>query len=86
MDALHREKQQVQQTRARAALEAAGVLVSFASLPAGGGDSDTDRCTQNFCAAYQAALAEDVRKHLLQQPPVVTPPASKRVRRDIQRI
>ena len=87
LEALRREKQQrLQQTRAKAALETAGVPVSFAALLAGGDDSDTDQRTQDFCAAYQAALAEDVRKRLPQQPPVVTPPAPKRVRRGIQRI
>lgn len=87
LETLRQEKlQQVQQTRARAALETAGVPVSFAPLLAGGDDGDTDQRTQDFCAAYQAALAEDVRKRLPQQPPVVTPPAPKRARRGIQRI
>lgn len=87
LEMLRREKrQQVQQTRARAALETAGVPVSFASLLAGSDDSDTDQRTQDFCAAYQAVLSEDVRKRLPQQPPVVTPPAPKRARRGIQRI
>ena len=87
LETLRQEKmQRAQQARARAALETAGVPVSFASLLAGGDDEDTDRRAQDFCAAYQAALAEDVRKRLPQQPPVVTPPAPKRARRGIQRI
>ncbi|MBP3509415.1 capsid assembly scaffolding protein Gp46 family protein [Oscillibacter sp.] len=87
LEVLRREKQQrLQRDRARAALETAGVSVSFASLLAGSDDSDTDQRTQDFCAAYQEALAEDVRKRLPQQPPVVTPPAPKRARRGIQRI
>ena len=87
LESLRKEKQQrLQQSRARAALETAGIPVSFATLLAGGDDSDTDQRTQDFCAAYQAALAEDVRKRLPQQPPVVTPPAPKRARRGIQRI
>lgn len=87
LEALRAEKRQrMQQARARSALETAGVPVSFASLLAGDGDADTDKRTEDFCAAYQAALAEDVRKRLPQQPPVVTPPAPKRPRRGIQRI
>ena len=87
LESLRAEKrQQVQQTRARAALETAGIPVSFASLLAGGDDADTDRRAQDFCAAYQAALSEDVRKRLPQQPPVVTSPEPRRTRRGIQRI
>ena len=37
-------------------------------------------------ARAQAALAEDIRGRLPQQPPVVTPPAPQRPRRGIQRI
>ena len=37
-------------------------------------------------ARAQAALAEDIRGQLPQQPPVVTPPAAPRPRRGIQRI
>lgn len=87
LETLREEKRQrIQQARARAALETAGVPGAFASLLAGGDDADTDRRTGDFCAAYQAALAEDVRKRLPQQPPVVTPPAAQRPRRGIQRI
>lgn len=87
LEALRAEKRQrMQQARARAALETAGVPASFASLLAGDADADTDKRTEDFCAAYQAALAEDVRKRLPQQPPVVTPPAPKRPQRGIQRI
>lgn len=87
LETLRQEKrQQTQQARAKAALEVAGIPASFAPLLAGGDDADTDRRTQDFCAAYQAALSEDVRKRLPQQPPVVTPPIPKRIRRGIQRI
>lgn len=80
------KRQRVQQARARKTLEAAGIPVSFASLLAGGDDAATDQRTQDFCVAYQAALSEDVRKRLPQQPPVVTPPEPRRARRGIQRI
>ena len=87
LQALRQEKhQRTQQARAQAALESAGVPVSFAPLLVGADDAATDKMTEQFCAAYQAALAEDVRKRLPQQPPVVTPPAPQRVRRGIQRI
>lgn len=87
LEMLRMEKQQrTQRERAQAALEAAGVPVSFAALLAGADDQDTDRRTEQFRAAYQAALAEDVRKRLPQQPPVVTAPAPQRAKRGVQRI
>ena len=50
-------------------------------------DADTDSKASQFCAAYQAALSEDVRRRLPQQAaPVMTPPAPQRARRGIQRI
>lgn len=87
LETLRQEKhRQTQQARAQAALETAGVPVSFASLLAGTDDEDTDRRTERFCAAYQAALAEDVRKRLPQQPPVVTAPVPQRAKRGVRRI
>lgn len=87
LEALRMEKQQrAQQERAQAALEAAGVPAAFASLLAGSDDRDTDQRAERFCAAYQEALAEDVRSRLPQQPPVVTAPAPQRAKRGIQRI
>lgn len=87
LEMLRKEKRQrTQQARAQAALETAGVPASFAALLAGEDDGDTDRRAADFCAAYQAALAEDIRGRLPQQPPVVTPPAAPRPRRGIQRI
>lgn len=87
LETLRAEKrQQVQQARAREALETAGIPASFASLLAGGNDMETDQRAKDFCAAYQAALAEDVRKRLPQQAPVVVPPAPQRPKRGIQRI
>ena len=80
------KRQREQQARARATLETAGVPVSFAVLLAGEDDSDTDQRANDFCAVYQAALAEDLRKRLPQQPPVLMPSAPKRPRRGIQRI
>lgn len=87
LETLRQEKRQrTQQARAQAALEAAGIPASFSSILVGADDHDTDQRAQQFCSAYQAALAEDVRKRLPQQAPVVTPPAPKRVRRGIQRV
>lgn len=87
LEALRLEKRQaVQRQRAQAALETAGVPVSFAALLAGADDGDTDQKTEQFCAAYQAALAEDIRKRLPQQAPVVQPPAAQRKNRGIRRI
>lgn len=76
LETLRQEKRQRTQTaRAQAALEQAGVPGAFASLLAGEEDAETDRRTEQFRAAYQAALAEEVRTRLPQRPPVVTPPA-----------
>lgn len=87
LETLRTEKRQrAQQARAREGLKAAGVPAAFADLLAGADDEDTDRRTRDFCTAYQAALAEDVRSRLPKQPPVVTPPAPQRVRRGVQRI
>lgn len=87
LEALRKEKhQRTQQARAQAALETAGVPASFAPLLVGADDHDTDLRAEQFCAAYQAALGEDVRKRLPQQPPVVMPPVPQRARRGIQRI
>lgn len=87
LETLRYEKHlRTQQARAQAALEAAGVPSSFAPLLAGADDTDTDKKTEQFCTAYQAALAEDVRKRLPQQPPVVTPPAPQRVPRGIRKL
>ena len=87
LEALRQEKhQRTQQARAQTTLEAAGVPASFAPLLVGANDGDTDKKAEQFSAAYQAALAEDVRRRLPQQPPVVTPPAPQRARRGVQRI
>lgn len=87
LEALRVEKRQrIQQERAQTALEATGAPVSFAALLAGVDDQDTDQRTEQFCAAYQTALAEDVRKRLPQQPPVVTSPAPQRVKRGVRRL
>lgn len=87
LESLREEKRQrVQQARAQEALKVAGIPASFASLLAGGDDAETDLRTKDFCAAYQAALSEDVRKRLPQQPPLVAPPVPKRVKRGVQRI
>ena len=87
LETLRQEKRQrAQEARAQVALETAGIPTSFAPLLIGADDNDTDRRAERFCTAYQTALAEDVRKRLPQQPPVVTPPAPKRARRGIKRI
>lgn len=63
LETLRAEKLRREQVeRARAALERGGVPQSFASLLAGGDDGDTDRRTEEFRAAYQASLAEGVKK------------------------
>ena len=72
--------------RARAALERGGVPQSFAPLLAGGDDGDTDRRTEEFRAAYQASLAEDVKSRLPASAPVVTAPLPQRPRRGIRRL
>lgn len=87
LEALRQEKRQrAQQSRAQAALEAAGVPASFAPLLAGADDSDTDRRAEAFCAAYQDALAEDVRRRLPQRAPVMEPAAPRRAERGVRRI
>lgn len=87
LETLRMEKQQrTQRERAAAALEAAGVPASFAPLLAGADDRDTDQRAERFCAAYQEALAEDVRRRLPPKPPVVDSPAPQRANRGIQRI
>lgn len=87
LESLRQEKHQRTQTqRAEASLHLAGVPTSFAALLIGKDDADTDSKTSQFCAAYQAALTEDVRSRLPQQAPIVTPPVSQRPKRGIQRI
>jgi len=87
LEQLRAEKQLREQTqRAQAALEAAGVPAAFAGLLVGRDDEDTDARAQQFCAAYQQAVAEDVRQRLPQQAPVVTASVPQRAKRGIQRI
>jgi len=50
-------------------LEAAGVPTAFAGLLVGRDNEDTDARAEQFCAAYQAAVTEDIRKRLPQQAP-----------------
>ena len=65
LEALRAEKHSREQAeRARAALTTAGMSVGFAALLIGTDDADTDRRVQNFCAAYQESLAEDIKKRL----------------------
>ncbi len=87
LEMLRAEKHNREQTeRARAALSTAGVSVGFAALLIGTDDADTDRRVQNFCAAYQESLAEDIKKRLPEQTPTLTAPLPQRPRRGIQRI
>ncbi|MBE6995183.1 MAG: DUF4355 domain-containing protein [Ruminococcaceae bacterium] len=87
LEALRLEKhQRIQQSRAQTALEAAGIPTAFSSLLVGADDRDTDARTEQFCSAYQAALTEDVRKRLPQQPPLMTPPTPQRLPRGVRRI
>lgn len=87
LETLRWEKcQRVQQSRAQAALEAAGVPASFATLLAGMDDGDTDKRTEAFCSTYQAALQEDVKKRLPQSAPVVEEPSPCRAQRGVRRI
>ena len=87
LESLRQEKHHRTQTqRAEASLAQAGIPTAFASLLVGKDDADTDAKSAQFCAAYQAALAEDVRSRLPAAPPVVTAPAPQRPRRGIQRI
>ena len=61
LEMLRKEKRQrTQQARAQAALETAGVPASFAALLAGEDDGDTARRAADFCAPYQAALADAI--------------------------
>lgn len=87
LEALRAEKRQRQQTeRARAALETAGVPGTFSPLLIGSDDADTDDRVARFCASYQAALSEDVRRRLPQQAPITAAPAAQKPRRGIQRL
>lgn len=87
LETLRMEKQQrTQRERAQAALEAAGVSGSFAALLAGADDRDTDQRAEQFCAAYQAALAEDVCRRLPKQAPEVASPTPRRAERGVRRI
>lgn len=84
------EKQELETLRAeklrREQVERGGVPQSFAPLLAGGDDGDTDRRTEEFRAAYQASLAEDVKSRLPASAPVVTAPLPQRPRRGIRRL
>lgn len=84
------EKQELETLRAeklrREQVERGGVPQSFASLLAGGDDGDTDRRTEEFRAAYQASLAEDVKSRLPASAPVVTASLPQRPRRGIRRL
>lgn len=85
--ALRAEKHSREQTaRAAAALEAASLPQSFAALLVGKDDADTDKRVQEFCAAYQSSLTEDIKKRLPEQPPVITAPMPQRAKRGIQRL
>ena len=87
LEQLRAEKQLREQTqRARTALEEAGVPAAFAELLVGRDDEDPDASAQRFCAAYQQAVAEDVRQRLPQQAPAVTTPTPQRVKRGVQRL
>lgn len=87
LETLRKEKQErAQRERARSALEAAGIPAAFAPLLAGGDDALTDERTAAFCAAYQAALAEEVRRRLPREAPDLTPPAPRRAERGVRRI
>lgn len=87
LDTLRKEKHlRTQQARAEEGLRKAGVPADFSSLLVGADDADTDAKTAQFCTAYQAAVAADIRNRLPQQTPIVTPPAAARVRRGIHRI
>ena len=87
LETLRAEKhQRVQTERAKTALETAGVPAAFAPLLVGADDRDTDARTEQFCSAYQAALAKDVKSRLPQQAPVVTAPLPQRPKRGIQRL
>lgn len=87
LEALRREKQErAQRERAEAALTGAGIPTAFAPLLAGGDDEGTDARTARFCAAYQEALAEEIRRRLPRDAPDLTPPAPRRAERGVRRI
>lgn len=87
LDALRKEKHhRTQQTRAEDVLKKAGIPAAFAPLLVGTDDVGTDTKTEQFCAAYQAAVAADIRNRLPQQAPIVTPPVPARERRGIHRV
>lgn len=87
LEELRSEKRSREQTqRAVSALEAAHVPQSFAALLVGSDDADTDKRVQEFCAAYQSSLTEDIKKRLPTQPPVMTAPAPQRAKRGICRL
>lgn len=87
LEMLRAEKHNREQTeRARAALTTAGVSVGFATLLVGADDADTDQRVQDFCAAYQTSLSEDIKKRLPEQAPTLTASLPQRPRRGIQRI
>lgn len=87
LEALCAEKHSREQTeRAKAALSAAGVSVGFAALLVGADDADTDKRVQDFCAAYQSSLTEDIKKRLPEQTPTLTAPLLQRPKRGIQRL
>lgn len=87
LEALRQEKRTRQQLQlAEEALKSAGVSPAFAALLTGEAEEDTTRRVEEFCRAYSEALAEDVRRRLPQQPPVVTAPGAPRPRRGIHRM
>ena len=87
LEQLRAEKRGREQTqRASEALQKAGVPQGFASLLVGSDDGDTDKRVQEFCAAYQSSLTEDIKKRLPEQPPVMTAPAPQRPKRGVQRL
>lgn len=87
LETLRQEKRRrVQEERARAALEAAGAPAAFAPLLAGEDDGGTDRRTEAFRAVYQEALAEELRKRLPREPPVMDSPPPRRAERGVRRL
>lgn len=87
LEILRQEKQaREQEQRAQAALQEAGVPLSFAPLLRGSDDGDTDRRTQAFCAAYSQALSDDIKRRLPQEAPVMSAPPAPRPRRGIERV
>lgn len=87
LETLRQEKRMRQQEqRARAALEEAGVPLSFAPLLSGCDDEDTDRRTKTFCEAYAQALTNDIKSRLPKEAPVVADTPAPRPRRGIQMV